>query len=637
MNERPLILVSMPWATIARPSLSLGILSSVVRARGFPCDVMYANLLFSCLAGFRSYEYIADTPALFGVAEHIFATQIFGCERLSSDEYLQEVSRPAAGGSAERDAISFESLARLRDLVPAFLDLTAREILSRNPRAVGFTCTFNQVMPTVALARILKRADPSIEILLGGPCVHGEMGVCYSRIFRDYVNCVFLAEADEVLPEYLERLYGGKTYGDLPGLAIGGRRTPTAVLVADLDSLPVPDFSDYFASRRELESAGFDLGQVHSLPFEASRGCWWGQKQHCTFCGLNTEGMSYRRKSAERVAHEVSELSARHGVRDLMAADNILDFRGYRDLLPALAALPQRPNLFFEMKANVSRDDVASMAKAGVVWVQPGFESFSDHVLQLMKKGTTTLQNIQTLKWLFEFGIRISYNLLVGFPGETGEDFEDILRIVASIGHLPPPGREAHIVQVQRFAPFHFAAQELGIGPITASPFYKRLIPAEVCAPEEYAYFFEREIPEDAPVSKYLDRLNAALVQWCESSRKMSLAFREGGLNAILSDGPASSIVPLTTLESAVLVLADEAISFKSLLSRLDGLGTAGEAGEAAASLERRGHLLRAGPKLLTLAPFSSPQESAALCHWLDRTVGVKAGALESPFRLLTA
>ncbi len=36
------------------------------------------------------------------------------------------------------------------------------------------------------------------------------------------------------------------------------------------------------------------------VPYETSRGCWWGQKKHCTFCGLNPLGMNYRAKSPER-------------------------------------------------------------------------------------------------------------------------------------------------------------------------------------------------------------------------------------------------------------------------------------------------------------------------------------------------
>src|SRR3954465_271775 len=38
---------------------------------------------------------------------------------------------------------------------------------------------------------------------------------------------------------------------------------------------------------------------------ETARGCWWGAKNHCTFCGLNGETMGFRAKSADRVMTEI--------------------------------------------------------------------------------------------------------------------------------------------------------------------------------------------------------------------------------------------------------------------------------------------------------------------------------------------
>ncbi|HEX2059126.1 MAG TPA: hypothetical protein VHK90_00150, partial [Thermoanaerobaculia bacterium] len=78
----------MPWATTTRPSLSLGILSATLRERGFACDVLYPNVFLSALMGCNGYEYITNTPSLFGVAEHLFAVTVFGAEELQSEQYL---------------------------------------------------------------------------------------------------------------------------------------------------------------------------------------------------------------------------------------------------------------------------------------------------------------------------------------------------------------------------------------------------------------------------------------------------------------------------------------------------------------------------------------------------------------------
>ena len=60
----------------------------------------------------------------------------------------------------------------------------------------------------------------------------------------------------------------------------------------------IPDFDDYFGAAQ----APSYCDTVVRLSAESSRGCWWGAKSHCTFCGLNGGTMAFRAKSAERFA-----------------------------------------------------------------------------------------------------------------------------------------------------------------------------------------------------------------------------------------------------------------------------------------------------------------------------------------------
>jgi len=78
----------MPWATTTRPSLSLGLLAAPARARGFACDVLYPNVFLSALVGAGGYEFLSNTPTYFGLAEHVFATDIFDTDELRSAEHL---------------------------------------------------------------------------------------------------------------------------------------------------------------------------------------------------------------------------------------------------------------------------------------------------------------------------------------------------------------------------------------------------------------------------------------------------------------------------------------------------------------------------------------------------------------------
>src|ERR1044072_2467987 len=89
------VLVSMPWATTSRPSLSLSILSSNLQFFGHQCEVIYPNIYLSAVMGCNGYEYVAGTPALFGVAEHLFAVDVFGKDALESKRYLSNCALTA--------------------------------------------------------------------------------------------------------------------------------------------------------------------------------------------------------------------------------------------------------------------------------------------------------------------------------------------------------------------------------------------------------------------------------------------------------------------------------------------------------------------------------------------------------------
>ena len=121
---------------------------------------------------------------------------------------------------------------------------------------------------------------------------------------------------------------------------------------SELDALPYPDFDDYFARLRRspLEAEVDPL-----LFFETSRGCWWGEKHHCAFCGLNGSRLAFRSKSPRRAVDELEYLVRRHGVHRACSADNILDYRYFKTLLPLLEAAKLDFNFVCEMKCNLTR------------------------------------------------------------------------------------------------------------------------------------------------------------------------------------------------------------------------------------------------------------------------------------------
>src|SRR5690606_14013248 len=130
-----------------------------------------------------------------------------------------------------------------------------------------------------------------------------------------------------------------------------------------------------------------------------------------------------RAKSAETVLATLRRLAARYPTKHLQATDNIMAMSYWKSFLPPLASQPLESSLgkvelFFEIKSNLTRAHVKALADANVRYVQPGIESLSSHLLDVVDKGVSAIQNVFLLKCATEYGLFPIWNLLVRIPGE---------------------------------------------------------------------------------------------------------------------------------------------------------------------------------------------------------------------------
>jgi ribosomal peptide maturation radical SAM protein 1 len=226
--------------------------------------------------------------------------------------------------------------------VELFLDQCAGEILALRPRLIGFTTVFQQHVASLALARRLKERAPAVTIVFGGSNCEGVMGAETVRQFP-FVDAAVSGEGDLIFPEMVQRVLKGTSLTGLEGVKT--RETvrreflfgsfDNAPPVRDMNALPYPDFDDFFA---EFNATGFKATWQPRIFFETSRGCWWGEKKHCTFCGLNGQTMEFRSKTGARALEELTFIVKRHPGCEIQVVDNILDMQYFTDFLPALAA-----------------------------------------------------------------------------------------------------------------------------------------------------------------------------------------------------------------------------------------------------------------------------------------------------------
>lgn len=505
-------LVQMPYVAVERPSVALGTLSACLKADGIATHTLYANLLFAEQVGLAVYERVNHSDITLQIGEWTFAEAAFGSEAPPAASYVDTLL-PCVGGWP-----GFEvEVSALRVEAERLIERVAAQIVATAPSIVGCSSVFQQQCASLALLRRIRELDPSIVTMLGGANCEGSMGAVTHKNF-EWVDFVVSGEADLLLPHLCRMILG-----DGPDIPIAhvpdgvhapvhrnyiqeSERTNARLVVDELDVLPVPCYEDYFA---QLERSPLRESIIPCIPFESSRGCWWGQKHHCTFCGLNGAGMTFRSKSQKRVVEEISALRQRHNVGRFMGVDNILDNRYFAKALPAFEELGDL-SVFYETKANLSRRQVEQLSDAGVRWIQPGIEALHDDLLNLLKKGTTVCMNVQLLKWARTYGIWVIWNHLHGAPGERKEWYDEVADWLPLIAHLQSPaGAGITGIRYDRFSPYFNTAKDYGL---QLQPYwaYGQVYPLAPVDLAQQAYFF---IDESAPAS-YPERLHAAIEEW---------------------------------------------------------------------------------------------------------------------------
>jgi ribosomal peptide maturation radical SAM protein 1 len=511
-------LVNMPFAAAQRPSIQCGLLKASLARRGHAVDVHYLNLELAVELGADVYARLADLRSDHLLGEWLFSVAAFGPR---SDEEAYRQSYPSLTETCETIRYSFDDLRRLRnETLPALVGRWATTIDWAGYDIVGFTSTFEQNVAALALARRVKELYPDLVTVFGGANYDGEMGPEYVRAFP-WIDYAVVGEGDEALPAIVARVAHGRSAAGLPGVvarvADGVVKDGSAPLVRDLDGLPDPDYDEFFGTLMKL---GRDrvLGDVLPLLlFESARGCWWGEKHHCTFCGLNALGMAYRSKSPTRVHDELRRQSARYQIVNFEAVDNIIDMRYLEELCKPLIDERYDYRLFYEVKSNLKRAQLRTLSHAGVGIIQPGIESLSTHILKLMRKGATMLQNVRVLKWGHYYGIKVAWNLLSGFPGETVEDYEEQARLIPKLVHLPPPVGGGPI-WMERFSPY-FTDPSFPLENLEPWGAYRFVYPEDRVDLRKIAYFFDYTMGDIVPDDQLLG-VKRAMQEWRDSWKR---------------------------------------------------------------------------------------------------------------------
>ena len=294
--ESDAVVIVPPFADLNRPSLGVHLLQAAAERVGLRVRVLYANLLFATLGGEDAYKKLNSGRYGWMWGERIFAAAAFGLPTLG---YQSEELRAQIGSLQQQKnlEVAFEDFTTLESAAAPFCQELGKRLAALRFRVAGATTTFQQTNACVALLAQVKRARPETITIIGGANCQGEMARGIASLYAP-IDYIFSGECEIVFPDFLRRIVTGQPLA--PDPIVRGE--------ACFDGFSSRAcFDEYF---EQLDNAlpAFRENEDIWLAYESSRGCWWGARHHCTFCGLNGETMAFRQKSPDRMIAGVRRL-----------------------------------------------------------------------------------------------------------------------------------------------------------------------------------------------------------------------------------------------------------------------------------------------------------------------------------------
>jgi anaerobic magnesium-protoporphyrin IX monomethyl ester cyclase len=332
----------------------------------------------------------------------------------------------------------------LEDPEHAIWEETERRIAEKEPDLVGITCNSgNMDAVRILVARLKRRGLP---VILGGshPTVLPEQSLNYTG-----ADMAAIGEGELTLVQVMDALVGKGHLSDISSLAWRKNDRITVNtkvdLIADIDSLPIPDRS--FINRAEYFGEVLLTGR--GCPFNcaycASRNIW-GRKVRMRSVGSIIEELEILRRSAESEQpsdgsllenQPAADSDARPGRWVVKVVDDTFTVNKKRtlELLDEIIATGLN---CFEFTGGVRADTldetlVAKMHDANFKRVTLGVESGSPRILKMIRKGETNEDVKKAITLLRGAGIRSHAFFMIGLPDETPEDIELSKKLILEV------------------------------------------------------------------------------------------------------------------------------------------------------------------------------------------------------------
>lgn len=420
-----ILLMVLPIWTPLIPPLGISCLKSFLQQHGYQVTTADLNtkLELKEVSSLYFNQLSEHIPAelrsnFYNIGQEVMYNHLMAYQNCKNEEEYRELVKILIEKTFFH-RITDSQVLELNKVIELFYKTLERElsiILDQEQPSVLGLSVYNGTLPASLWAfKFAKDKNPHIKTLMGGGIFSNELAPGspnFEKLLENpVIDKIFIGEGELLLLKYLQ--------GELDESAKYYTLQAVDNQILDLSKVGLPDFAD------------FDLQSYLNLAGYASRSCPF----QCKFCSEAVQWGKYRKKSGKQIAQELHKLYELYGFQLFLMGDSLLN--------PVITELAEEliqsdVSVYWDgyLRADkdvCNADNTFLWRRGGLYRARIGVESGSERVLQLMGKRITPQQIKEAISNLAQAGIKTTTYWVVGYPGETEEDFQQTLKLIEEL------------------------------------------------------------------------------------------------------------------------------------------------------------------------------------------------------------
>jgi len=286
------------------------------------------------------------------------------------------------------------------------IPVITKNILKLNPGLVGFSCYLWNIKKILNICQRLKKINPSLKIILGGPEVSPRAQEILEK--EKAIDIVVRGEGEESFAQLAVQ----KDLGRINGISF---RKGTEI-IHNPDRKPLPNVNDvpspYLSGLVNLKDKN-----IVDVPLETMRGC----VSRCHYCYYHKNFPTARYFSLSRVEREL-KLILSHKPHEVYLMDPTFNAnpRRAKEILKIFIKYNQGANLHVELKAELVDAEMARLlSDANAYNIEIGIQSTNPKTLKTINRGFNKEKFTKGIGYLNKFKLYYEIQLIDALPYQS--------------------------------------------------------------------------------------------------------------------------------------------------------------------------------------------------------------------------